>query len=115
MTPSQHQAIHEAVRVLHEIHGELPHTIEVVEVVQSCPGSDVYGLCDFGHRPPRITVRSDLEEKYFVEYLIHELAHLVCGLDEGHGDRWEETKGEMELAFWARRMPLAWSADRGVS
>lgn len=106
MKPYQKRAITEGRELFEAMHGPIPYVIEVEDVVEDCPGSDVYGRCDFGVTPPRITLRSDLDEREFVEYLLHELAHLVCGLEEGHGEWFESTKEELSLRFWSRRVSV---------
>jgi hypothetical protein len=40
---------------------------------------------------PYACVSSNISVDNAVEILVHEIAHLICGVTEGHGKKWENT------------------------
>lgn len=58
-------------------------------------GKRLWGCCGYALFPndggiPQIRISSNIPYFAVVEVLAHELAHVVAGIDAGHGAEWEE-------------------------
>lgn len=55
-------------------------------------GSDAYGMTTFDDDGKiLVSISADIPVTGAVEVFAHELAHVVVGIDAGHGKEWEET------------------------
>jgi hypothetical protein len=92
----------EVLAVFRQIHGDVPFTLQFVAEVAISPNASFNGVCDFNQTPPEISIRTGLGETELLDVLFHELAHLVCGMDAGHGQSWEDCHNELSISFGAR-------------
>lgn len=70
-------------------------------------GKDTFGVTIFPHKEndlqrPAIEIYYDLPLPGSVEILAHELAHVVAGIEEGHGPKWEEIFENIFVKFDAK-------------
>jgi hypothetical protein len=96
----EHSAAYQRMKELFEsVHKDLPHTFQHLSREKIAGGPIVQGYCDFSVIPPIVAVARGLSERDFIDILIHEYGHLVCGLSEDHGDRWEAECDDLRLRY----------------
>lgn len=61
-----------------------------------------------------ISVSTEIPIYGVIEIIAHEAAHVVAGLDEEHGDKWEETFAKIHEAYCAKVMEEAEGCDAQI-
>ena len=65
--------------------------LEVEDFLELTNGENGWGVTSFiDGKKPLITFRADLPCFAFMEIVAHEVAHVIAGVDAGHGKLWEQ-------------------------
>jgi hypothetical protein len=82
-----HDPIRDLIKVFERLYPD--HDAEVAFCVDNDVVDGACGVTVFGAGCPQVMLPADLPYVHCTEILAHELAHVVAGEDDGHGEKWK--------------------------
>jgi Zn-dependent peptidase ImmA (M78 family) len=85
--------------------GELNIEIALAEMDDDGEENCCLGQTDFDRK--LILIHHDQTPTQMIDVIAHELAHVICGLESGHNDGWENTYGRIFTLYQEASVQVA--------